>query len=166
MARPAASEPITPAVPLASTVVVTTAALASRTLPRRGVAARVVWIMPVSYSWVTASTANTTTATWPAQRRSAAWSTPRPGPASCVPPPEQPEGNGQGDGDIGAEHAEPQPGALGEAAVLGEAEAALDGLLDGEPGAGRHPQQPAAGRHRQGGRHQLGNDQQHDDRGD
>ena len=40
-------------------------ALAARTVVRRGIAARVVRIMPLLYSPLTASTARTATTAWP-----------------------------------------------------------------------------------------------------
>src|SRR6266508_4071650 len=67
MLRAASSEPSTPTVAAASTVAVTTAALVTKTMPRCGVAAKVVWIIPVPYSLVIASTASTTTAICPSQ---------------------------------------------------------------------------------------------------
>ena len=51
--------------PAASVTAVTTAALAASTVVRRGIAARVVLIMPVPYSPLTASTATMATTAWP-----------------------------------------------------------------------------------------------------
>ena len=59
------SEPSTAAAPAASVTALTTAALAASTVVRRGMAARVVRIMPVPYSPVTASTATMATTAWP-----------------------------------------------------------------------------------------------------
>src|SRR5258706_1179428 len=44
---------------------VTTVAFAARTVVRRGIAVRVVWIMPVLYSVPTARTARTAMTAWP-----------------------------------------------------------------------------------------------------
>ena len=65
MSRPASTEPSTASVPAASVTTATTAALAASTVVRRGIAARVVLIMPVPYSPPTASTATMATTAWP-----------------------------------------------------------------------------------------------------
>ena len=52
-------------VPATSTRLVTTTALAARTVVRRGIAASVTRIMPVLYSPLIASTASTATTAWP-----------------------------------------------------------------------------------------------------
>src|SRR5271169_746669 len=52
-------------VPAASTRPERTAALAARTTARRGIAAKVMRIMPVLYSLLIASTATTATTAWP-----------------------------------------------------------------------------------------------------
>src|SRR5581483_1369669 len=59
--------PATPTVPEQSTTPPSTAALAASTVVRRGIAARVVRIMPVLYSSLITSTARTATTACPAQ---------------------------------------------------------------------------------------------------
>ena len=56
MSRPASRDPATAMVPAASTRPLTMAALAARTAGRRGIAVRVVRIMPVPYSLLIVST--------------------------------------------------------------------------------------------------------------
>src|SRR5262252_5697565 len=65
MSRPASSDPRMARVPAASVRPVTRTAFAARTVVRRGMAARVVRIMPLLYSLLIASTATTATTTWP-----------------------------------------------------------------------------------------------------
>ncbi|MFD0535391.1 hypothetical protein ACFQY7_18190 [Actinomadura luteofluorescens] len=63
--RAATSDPVTLASAALRTVAMTVAVLASRTLVRRGVQARVVETRPLAYSLVMASTASTTMAICP-----------------------------------------------------------------------------------------------------
>ena len=64
MSRPASTEPRTAAVPAASTRPIRMAALAARTVIRRGMAAKVIRIMPVLYSLLITSTARMATMAW------------------------------------------------------------------------------------------------------
>src|SRR5260370_37045249 len=66
MSRPASRDPATATVPAASTTPMRTAALAARTVTRRGIAVRVTRIIPVLYSPLIASTARIATIAWPA----------------------------------------------------------------------------------------------------
>ena len=64
ISRPASTDASTPTVPAASTRPVSTAALATSTVIRRGIAVSVTRIMPVLYSPLIASTARMATTAW------------------------------------------------------------------------------------------------------
>src|ERR1022692_5189636 len=69
MTRPARTEPRTAMVPAASPTAVTTAALATSMVDRRGIAVIVLRIMPLLHSPVITSTARTATVAWPSMIR-------------------------------------------------------------------------------------------------
>src|SRR6266508_2678740 len=176
MSRPASTDASTWMVPAASTSPLITAALAAKTLVRRGIAVRVRRIMPVLYSPLIARTARMATTAWPNSipvRLILAGSTPQAEPASRVPPAQQEEGPAQGERGVAAQHGEPRPRRKREVAVRrrvggGDLSVLRDGLLDGERGGGGDAEQPLRCARGQGrsDREDERQDDRHDGRGD